>query len=173
MSAHRMSFAETFLLALRLVPAERTESPQRLCHTFSAVGLRHWLRLQINSKFMHGLAFTFCSKRTDAYRQGETTSTYACAPLSLQDIKISVDVTVCKLSGQHYMIGIVANSCGISNDGDEICQKIVEPPFCRCFIKTPRKKEVVCLKLWRYLRCSLKSATSITSTQFISMSLKN
>jgi len=57
-----MSLVETLRLALRLVPAERVESPLRwqgpsvgrLRHTFSAGGLRHWLRLQTNNTFIVG-----------------------------------------------------------------------------------------------------------------------
>lgn len=45
--AQRMSSTDTRRRALGLVPAERTRRSDRLRHAASAVGLRHWLRLQM------------------------------------------------------------------------------------------------------------------------------
>ena len=43
----RMSFSETVRFAFGLVPAERTERLGSDAKTRSAVGLRHWFRLQM------------------------------------------------------------------------------------------------------------------------------
>lgn len=53
-SAQRMSAGPTDLRALGLVPAERTLKPDRRRHIVSAVGLRHWLRLQMNRRLVTG-----------------------------------------------------------------------------------------------------------------------
>jgi len=52
MSAQRMSAGPMCLRALGLVPAERTLKPGRRRQIASAVGLRHWLRLQTNRRFV-------------------------------------------------------------------------------------------------------------------------
>src|SRR5882724_3103729 len=50
-SAHSTIFSDTLILALFSVPADRTCIPDMLLKIVSAVGLRHWLRLQMKRRF--------------------------------------------------------------------------------------------------------------------------
>lgn len=52
MSAHRISTGPTDLRAFGLVPAERALKPARRRQMASAVGLRHWLRLQTKRRLV-------------------------------------------------------------------------------------------------------------------------
>src|SRR5260221_7570165 len=50
-SAHSTIFSDTLILALFSVPADRTCIPDMFLKIISAVGLRHWLRLQMKRRF--------------------------------------------------------------------------------------------------------------------------
>ena len=62
LSAQRTSFSLTVRFAFGLVPAERTDSCGSEANTRSAVGLRHWFRLQMKRMFgkLTAVLFGFC-----------------------------------------------------------------------------------------------------------------
>lgn len=89
-SAQEMSSEETCRRALGLVPADRTDRPGCERQILSAVGLRHWLRLQMKSTCSReSLAFAReCFKTTSVIRGGATlcVRVHGCWSLhSLQD----------------------------------------------------------------------------------------